>query len=79
LTGTPIVAISGAAEFEIFTQPVSTTITGESSQTFVVRFSPIAIATYTATISIANDDSDEDPYTFLVQGQGAAFSDDYIV
>ena len=70
LSGSPIVTISGDTEFSIFTQPSATptTISGGNSLTFDVRFSPITTGSYSATISIANDDSDENPYTFLVQG-----------
>lgn len=70
LDGSPIVSISGAAEFTISSQPSATTITGGNSLTFVVRFSPTAAVASTAIISIDNDDSDEDPYTFTIQGTG---------
>ncbi|AUP78016.1 LamG-like jellyroll fold domain-containing protein [Flavivirga eckloniae] len=67
--GTPLVNISGNAAFSILTQPSSNTITSGGNLTFVVRFAPSAVGTnLQATISIDNDDSDEDPYTFTVQG-----------
>lgn len=68
--GSPLVDISGDAAFTVLTQPISSTISGGSSLTFVVRFSPTLISTVTATISIDNDDGDENPYTFTVQGSG---------
>ncbi|KAA5821894.1 choice-of-anchor D domain-containing protein [Algibacter amylolyticus] len=70
--GIPIVDISGNSAFSILTQPSSSVITnGGSDLTFVVRFAPTAIITNAqATISIDNNDSDENPYTFVVQGTG---------
>ncbi|MBK8491380.1 MAG: choice-of-anchor D domain-containing protein, partial [Saprospirales bacterium] len=69
LTGTPIVAISGASEFSVFTQPSGTSIAPNGSLTFVVRYAPTAAGSHTATISIDNDDCDENPYTFDVLGE----------
>jgi gliding motility-associated-like protein len=70
LTDTPIVSISGSAAFSVQTQAASNTIAGLGSETFVVRFNPTCAQTglQTAVISIANDDDDENPYTFTVQG-----------
>lgn len=70
LTGAPDVAISGNAAFSIQTQPSASAITsGGSDLTFVVRFAPtVDVTNAQATVSIANDDSDENPYTFVVQG-----------
>ncbi len=68
--GTPIVDISGDTEFSILTQPAANSINSSGSDlTFVVRFAPTVVGTnYQATISIDNDDSTENPYTFVVQG-----------
>ncbi|WP_298364983.1 choice-of-anchor D domain-containing protein [uncultured Lutibacter sp.] len=71
LDGSPnIVAITGNAAFTIETQPSANSISGINSLTFVVRFTPTTTNPVTATISIDNSDSDEDPYTFSVQGTG---------
>ncbi len=71
LSGTPLVAISGthADDFTITTLP-TTPVTGLGSITFVVTFDPGDLGLRTATISIANNDSDEDPYNFSIQGTG---------
>jgi hypothetical protein len=69
LTGNPIVAISGASEFSVFTQPSATSIAPNGSLTFVVRYAPTSAGSHTATVSIANDDCDENPYTFDVLGE----------
>ncbi|MCB9283533.1 MAG: HYR domain-containing protein [Lewinellaceae bacterium] len=69
LTGSPIVDISGASEFSVFTQPSATSIAPNGSLTFVVRYAPTSAGAHTATVSIANDDCDENPYTFDVFGE----------
>jgi methionine-rich copper-binding protein CopC len=69
LTGTPIVSVT-AGDFTVTTQPSGATIAIGGSLTFVVEFNPTALGTRTATISIANDDSNENPYTFNIQGTG---------
>ena len=48
--------------------PVSTTVAPGSSTTFDVIFAPLVIGTSDAIITIVNDDSDENPYTFNMQG-----------
>jgi len=70
LSGSPIVSISGDAAFSIITQPSSTTIIGGNTLNFTIRFSPISTNTVTADVSISNNDSDENPYTFRVKGTG---------
>jgi trimeric autotransporter adhesin len=69
LTGTPLVAISGmnAADFAI-TQPGSATVAAGSTEQFTVAFTPAATGARTATLSIANNDSDENPYTLTLTG-----------
>ncbi|MBO3115990.1 choice-of-anchor D domain-containing protein [Winogradskyella sp. DF17] len=66
----PYVSISGthAADFSL-TAP-GNVITAGTSTTFVITFDPSAIGLRTATVSIANDDTDENPYTFNIQGTG---------
>ncbi|MEN3324481.1 choice-of-anchor D domain-containing protein [Mariniflexile soesokkakense] len=70
LSGTPRVAISGNPAFSILTQPSAASIaSGGGDLTFVVRFEPtIASNNLQATISITNNDSDENPYDFQIQG-----------
>ncbi len=71
LTGTPKVALSGAnaSEFSIALQPVSP-VAASGSTTFLINFAPTATGARTATVTIANDDTDENPYTFVIQGTG---------
>ena len=74
LTSTsPYVVISGAnaADFSVTAIP-STPIAGSGSTTFNVRFTPSAAGVRNATLTIANNDSDENPYDFAIQGTGFA-------
>ena len=70
--GTPLVDISGDAAFTILTQPSGSTIAAGGNRTFVVRFAPTGNGTVTANISIDNNDSNENPYNFTIQGTGVA-------
>ncbi len=71
LTGTPKVSITGAsaADFTVTAQPVSPVNAG-STTTFTIRFAPTVAGLRTATVSIANNDADENPYDFAIQGTG---------
>jgi len=74
LTGSsPYVAISGANadDFSITATP-SNSIAASSSTTFQVTFNPSGAGTRTASLSIANNDSNENPYNFDIQGTGTA-------
>ena len=71
LTGVPRVSVGGAnpSDFTVTVQP-STPIVYDGTTTFQVSFDPSASGVRTATLSIANDDTDENPYTFVIQGTG---------
>ena len=73
LTGTsPFITISGADanDFNISTIP-SNSINSLSSTTFAIVFTPSSEGLKTANVSIANDDSNENPYNFTIQGTGS--------
>ncbi|MGV6832022.1 MAG: choice-of-anchor D domain-containing protein, partial [bacterium] len=67
----PYVVISGAnaADFTLTSTP-SNSISSGGSTTFNITFNPSALGTRTATISVANNDSDENPYNFSIEGNG---------
>ena len=75
LNGLPIVSISGAhaADFSVTANPISPIIPG-SSTTFNLSFDPSASGLRVATVSISNNDSDENPYIFAIQGTGTISS-----
>jgi hypothetical protein len=72
LTGTPKVAVSGAnaTDFVVTAQP-SSPVTPAGSVTFTIEFNPGDVGIRTASISIENNDPDENPYNFDVQGTGS--------
>ncbi len=72
LTGTPKVQISGAdvACFSVTAGPASRVLR-DASTTFTVKFSPTSAGIKTAMVSIASDDVDATPYTFIITGSGA--------
>jgi hypothetical protein len=69
--GTITFSGANAAEFSVTTAPASP-VGAFSNTTFVVTFAPTAVGTRTATISIPNNDANENPYTFAIQGTGVA-------
>ncbi|OPJ63745.1 choice-of-anchor D domain-containing protein [Clostridium oryzae] len=75
LSGIPKVTVGGtnAGDFTV-SQPTASSIAVGGSITFQVTFDPTTIGTKTASISIANDDSDsgQNSYTFNIQGTGTA-------
>ncbi|MEA3349154.1 MAG: choice-of-anchor D domain-containing protein, partial [Chloroflexota bacterium] len=72
LTDTPRVSIGGnhAADFTL-TSDADALIPASKEITFEITFDPAAIGLREATISIANDDNDENPYEFSIQGTGS--------
>ncbi|MCP4744695.1 MAG: choice-of-anchor D domain-containing protein, partial [Desulfobacteraceae bacterium] len=73
LSGSPLVAVGGtnSADFSIVSNPASQIASGGSA-TFTVRFDPSQSGQRTATLSIANNDSDENPYNFNIKGTGSS-------
>lgn len=67
LTNSPAVVIGGAqsAEFAVQTD-ASSPIAPTGSTTFTIRAAPTATGQRNAILSIANNDADEDPYTFYI-------------
>lgn len=81
LTGaSPYAIISGthASDFIVTLIP-SATIAANGNTTFEVTFDPSAIGLRTATVTIANDDIDENPYTFDIQGTGISGPPTYTI
>ncbi|MBN2894267.1 MAG: DUF1566 domain-containing protein [Campylobacterales bacterium] len=83
LTSSPVVALSGSAAFSVSAQPITSggytaaqlrngyVYVGVGyATTFSITFDPSTVGTQSATVSIANNDSDEDPYTFDINGSG---------
>jgi hypothetical protein len=72
LSGLPLVpGGTHAADFTVTVQP-SATVAAGGSTSFTVVFDPSATGVRSATLSISNDDGDENPYNFSIQGTGGA-------
>lgn len=71
--GSNAVTLSGpdATDFTVLTQPASS-VERNSATTFGLVFRPSAAGARTVTLSIANNDPDENPYTFVVEGTGVS-------
>jgi hypothetical protein len=80
LTGTPFVTITGpnAASFSVTVQPSTGSIAGGSSVTFDVVFNPTSPGSKNATIIIASNDPDENPYNFNINGNAKGTSNIYV-
>ncbi len=72
LTDIPIVTVAGdhAADFALTVDATTPVSSGGGETTFQITFDPSDTGLREATISIANDDGDENPYTFSIQGTG---------
>ncbi len=66
----PFVTLSGdVSDFSVNARPPFP-IAPAGSSDFVIEFNPTTVGIRTVTVSIGNNDSDEDPYTFVIQGEG---------
>ncbi|MFT3794761.1 choice-of-anchor D domain-containing protein [Flavobacterium sp.] len=75
LTGpSPYVTIAGnhPTDFTLVTIPTGNSINPGFKRQFSIKFAPTATGIRNAIVSVASDDPDENPYTFLVQGTGVA-------
>lgn len=58
-----------AAAFSVATAPPGT-VAGNSTATFVIRFTPVTPGAKTAAFSLVNDDADENPFDVALTGVG---------
>ncbi len=67
------VTLSGtnASDFSVTSQPTGPVAATNGSTTFEITFTPSATGTRTAEVSVANNDTNEGPYTFTIQGEGS--------
>ena len=63
------VSVSNTTDFSVVGQP-SSSVVGSGSTTFQVKFDPAGAGTKAATVSFSNNDSNENPYDFSIQGIG---------
>jgi len=67
LSGTPKIALTTGTQWSVVSQPTSPIAYG-SSVNFTLRFTPTSTGAKTDTVTIANDDADENPFTFGLSG-----------
>jgi len=77
-TGTAVLSLgalsvtgANAADFSVTSAPAASVAAGGSA-TFSIAFNPSATGIRNAGISLVNNDSDENPYTFAIRGNGTA-------
>ncbi len=70
LSGSPIVSITGtnANQFSVLQQPTTPVAPTGGTTTFVIRFQPTSDGNKTASIAIANNDADKNPYDIILNG-----------
>ncbi len=80
LTGAPFVTITGphASMFTVTVQPSTGVISGSASVTFDITFNPTSPGAKNATVVIANNDTDENPYNFNISGTAKGTNNIYV-
>ena len=63
------VTLTGSADFTVTASPAGTVAAGGST-TFSVTFDPSANGLRAATVTVSNSDTNDNPYTFAIQGTG---------
>jgi uncharacterized repeat protein (TIGR03803 family) len=72
LSGTPLVAIWGSPAFSVNAQPISASVAANSgAQSFAISFAPATTGLHTAVVSIDNEATGANPFTFTLAGEGA--------
>ncbi len=75
--GTVNLTGSNANDFKVIQQPQNP-VAAKGSTTFSIEFAPTALGLRTAEISLSNNDSDENPYIFVIQGSGIEMQSVYL-
>ncbi len=70
LSGSPIIDLAVGGDFSVSVQPSDDTLSNAETTTFVITFDPSSTGLIKDTVSITSNDTDEDPYTFVIQGFG---------
>ena len=72
------VTVSPTGAFSVTAQPSSSSIASGSSTTFQITYNPSSIGSSSAEVSIANNDTDENPFNFIVEGNGISAAELYL-
>ncbi|RIA10063.1 PQQ-dependent dehydrogenase (s-GDH family) [Flavobacteriaceae bacterium MAR_2010_72] len=68
------ISLSNLVDFSLTGAPYSTPVAAGFSTTFTVTYAATTLGTQSSNVTILNDDSNENPYTFTVQGTAADVS-----
>lgn len=66
----PTITGTNASDFTVTTNPSGTSIGVGSTRTFVITFNPSASGLRKAFINLVNNDSNDNPFIFTIQGYG---------
>ena len=79
LTNAPnYVSLSPTDVFTVSSQPSSSSIASGSSTSFQITYNPSSIGLSSAEVSIANNDADENPFNFTIEGNGISADELYL-
>jgi hypothetical protein len=70
LTASSVTVVGGNTADFVVTAAAPYTIAPGAFVDFTITFNPTATGSRTTTVTIANNDSNENPYTFLIEGAG---------
>ncbi len=70
ITGDPKVSLTGSSNFSVSVQPSATVAANNGETSFSIVFTPSSSGVKNASVSIANDDTNENPYNFNITGNG---------
>jgi hypothetical protein len=71
------VTLSNTTDFSITTSPANT-VAGSGSTNFVIKFDPTSAGEKTCVVTINNNDSNENPFTFNIKGTGTSTLLDFV-
>jgi hypothetical protein len=63
------VTLSTGTAFTVVQQPTSSTIVSGTAVTFQIAFNPLTTGTFSDTVTIQSNDSNEGTYTFMIVGE----------
>lgn len=70
LSGSPAVSFVSPTPHFTIVQPTSTVLGSNEALSFFVNFSPSSVGLHQATIRVESNDTNQNPYTFLIEGEG---------
>jgi hypothetical protein len=76
LIGAPKVAVGGSPDFTVIAQPASPIAGPGGSSDFTVRFTPTGSGTKAASLTISNNDGDENLFVIQINGTALSFTTD---